>query len=65
MNPPDGEKLVADGSLDMVAFGRPFLANPDLPARVKQGGPYNEPRYVGWYGGSAEGYTDYPTLQAA
>jgi N-ethylmaleimide reductase len=65
MNPPDGEKLVADGSLDMVAFGRPFLANPDLPARVKQGGPYNEPRYVGWYGGSAEGYTDYPMLQSA
>ena len=35
------------------------------PARIRQGGPYNEPRSVGWYGGSAEGYTDYPTLQAA
>lgn len=65
MSPPDAEKLVWDGSLDMVAFGRPFLANPDLPARIGQGGPYNEPRPVGWYGGSAEGYTDYPALQAA
>jgi NADPH2 dehydrogenase/N-ethylmaleimide reductase len=49
----------------MVAFGRPFLANPDVPARIRQGGPYNEPRPVGWSGGSAEGYTDYPALQAA
>ncbi len=65
MSPLDAEKLVWDGSLDMVAFGRPFLANPDLPARISQGGPYNEPRPVGWYGGNAEGYTDYPALQAA
>lgn len=65
MSPPEAEQLVWDGSLDMVAFGRPFLANPDLPARIGQGGPYNEPRPVGWYGGSTEGYTDYPALQAA
>jgi N-ethylmaleimide reductase len=64
MSPPDAEKLVHEGQLDIVAFGRPFLANPDLPARIRQGGPYNEPRSVGWYGGDAEGYTDYPVLQA-
>jgi N-ethylmaleimide reductase len=62
ISPEAAQALVADGSFDMVAFGRPFLANPDLPARIRQGGPYNEPRYVGWYGGSDEGYTDYPAL---
>lgn len=46
----------------MVAFGRPFLANPDLPARILAGGPYNEPHPFGWYGGDERGYTDYPTL---
>jgi N-ethylmaleimide reductase len=54
--------LVDSGDLDMVAFGRQFISNPDLPARIKQGGPYAEARYVGWYGGSEEGYTDYPSL---
>ena len=49
----------------MVAFGRPFLANPDLPERIRIGGPYNEARSVGWYGGSEEGYTDYPSLKSA
>jgi NADPH2 dehydrogenase/N-ethylmaleimide reductase len=55
---------VAGGSVDVIAFGRPFLANPDLPARIRGGGPFNEPRSIGWYGGSAEGYTDYPSLQS-
>ena len=48
---------------DLVAFGRPFIANPDLVARLKQGGPFNEGNQKTWYGGGAEGYTDYPTLQ--
>ena len=65
MTPSVAEKLVQEGQLDLVAFGRPFLANPDLPARIRQGGPYNQPRSVGWYGGDAEGYTDYPALKAA
>lgn len=65
MTPSVAEKLVQEGQLDIVAFGRPFLANPDLPARIRQGGPYNEPRSVGWYGGDSEGYIDYPALQAA
>jgi N-ethylmaleimide reductase len=62
ITPEAAQELVGDGTLDMIAFGRPFLANPDLPARIAQAGPYNEPRFVGWYGGSAEGYTDYPSL---
>jgi N-ethylmaleimide reductase len=62
IDPGDAQKMVEEGALDMVAFGRPFLSNPDLPARIKNGGPYNEARYVGWYGGSEEGYTDYPSL---
>ena len=65
ITPNAAHDLVATRALDMVAFGRPFLANPDLPARIRQGGPFNEPRNIGWYGGTAEGYTDYPTLARA
>jgi N-ethylmaleimide reductase len=64
IRPPAAQELVAGGSVDVIAFGRPFLANPDLPARIRGGGPFNEPRSIGWYGGSAEGYTDYPSLQS-
>jgi NADPH2 dehydrogenase/N-ethylmaleimide reductase len=64
ITPPAAQELVAGGSVDVIAFGRPFLANPDLPARIRGGGPFNEPRSIGWYGGSAEGYTDYPSLQS-
>ncbi|PMS38422.1 NADPH2 dehydrogenase/N-ethylmaleimide reductase [Trinickia symbiotica] len=53
---------VQSGRLDAIAFGRTFLANPDLPERIQRGGPFNEPRPVGWYGGDEEGYTDYPSL---
>ena len=54
-------KVEADDA-DLVIFGRWFIANPDLPARIEAGGPFNEPRHVGWYGGDAEGYTDYEPL---
>lgn len=64
LTPEAGQALVADGRVDLVAYGRPFIANPDLPARIRQVGPYNELRAVGWYGGSDEGYTDYPALHA-
>ena len=47
---------------DLVAFGKLYIANPDLVARLKQGGPFNEGNQKTWYGGGAEGYTDYPTL---
>ena len=55
------EKAVADGA-DLVAFGVPFLANPDLPARLKAGAPLNVPDKTTFYGGGARGYTDYPTM---
>ncbi|MGA4842751.1 alkene reductase [Streptomyces sp. G45] len=59
---PDALALVEDGTADIVAFGTLFLANPDLPARLKAGGPFNEPDRATFYGGDAKGYTDYPTL---
>jgi N-ethylmaleimide reductase len=47
---------------DLVAFGQPFLANPDLVERLRRGAPLNKPNAGTYYGGGAEGYTDYPTL---
>ena len=54
-----------DAGADLVAFGRLFIANPDLPERLKQGGPFNEPDRKTFYGGKAGGYTDYPALDSA
>ena len=65
ITPLAAAELIGKESVHMVAFGRPFLANPDLPERIRIGGPYNEARSVGWYGGSEEGYTDYPSLKSA
>jgi N-ethylmaleimide reductase len=53
---------VEGGGVDAVAFGVPFLANPDLPERFLRGAPLNAPRPDKFYVGGAEGYTDYPTL---
>jgi N-ethylmaleimide reductase len=55
------EKAVADGA-DLVAFGRPYIANPDLVERLKAGAPLNTPDKTTFYGGREKGYTDYPTL---
>lgn len=63
--PEEAAEWVASGRADAVAFGRPFIANPDLPVRIAQGGPYNKPDPSTFYGGGAKGYTDYPTLQQA
>ncbi len=60
---PDRARIALnDGDGDCVAFGRLYLANPDLPERITQGGPYNEPDATTFYGGGAKGYTDYPSL---
>lgn len=62
----DGERAQAAidrGLADMVAFGRPFIANPDLPARLAHGWPLNTPDPDTFYGGSDKGYTDYPVYQ--
>ena len=62
---PGRLRLVADGVADMVSFGVLFLANPDLPARLARGGPFNRPDPATFYGGGDEGYVDYPALPAA
>ena len=47
---------------DLVAFGRPYIANPDLVRRLRDGAPLNTPDRATFYGGDAAGYTDYPAL---
>ena len=47
---------------DLIGFGRPFLANPDLVARMKAGAALNAPDMSTFYTADAKGYTDYPTL---
>ncbi|MEU8582039.1 alkene reductase [Streptomyces abikoensis] len=61
---PDALALIKDGTADLVSFGSMFLANPDLPHRLKQGGPFNTPDPTTFYGGDDQGYTDYPSLTA-
>jgi N-ethylmaleimide reductase len=53
------------GEADLIAFGRPYIANPDLPERLRRGGPFNPPDPETFYGGGARGYTDYPALAPA
>ena len=55
------EQAVASGRADLVAFGKLFIANPDLVYRLKHDLPLNEPDRATFYGGGANGYTDYPT----
>ncbi|ATM85768.1 alkene reductase [Yersinia massiliensis] len=56
------EDLIEKGFIDAVAFGRSYISNPDLVARLQQHAPLNEPDGETFYGGGAKGYTDYPTL---
>lgn len=58
------EHLVASGAADAVAFGRAFMANPDLPARIAQGVAWNPLNAETIYSPDATGYNDYPFLQA-
>jgi len=55
-------EAVESGKVDAVAFGKAFIANPDLVRRLKDNAPLNEPNQPTFYGGGAEGYTDYPAL---
>ncbi|MFC9860888.1 MULTISPECIES: alkene reductase [unclassified Streptomyces] len=59
---PDHHTVVDDGIADLISYGLLFLANPDLPARLRAGGPFNVPDPGTLYGGGAKGYTDYPAL---
>ena len=58
------ERLLEAGLIDAAAFGRSFIANPDLPERLRVGAELNPPNPATFYGGGEAGYTDYPALQA-
>ena len=58
-------EAVASGRADLVAFGRPFIGNPDLVRRLRENAPLNALNPQTLYGGGAEGYTDYPALETA
>lgn len=60
-----GARLVDAGLADLIAFGRPFIANPDLPARIANGWPLNPVDASTLYAGTARGYTDYPVHTGA
>ena len=55
-------KVLEADAADLIAFGKPFISNPDLVERLKKGAPLNEWDKATFYGGGAKGYTDYPTL---
>jgi len=57
------EQAVQNGD-DLVAFGKPFISNPDLVRRLRENAPLNPPDQATFYGGGAKGYTDYPVLAA-
>lgn len=63
--PETAAAAVASGNTDAVAFGRMFIANPDLPERMRKGAPLNKHNRATFYGGGAEGYTDYSFLVGA
>ena len=56
------QAALAEGRADAIAWGKDFIANPDLPHRLKTGAALNAQRPESFYGGDAEGYTDYPAL---
>jgi N-ethylmaleimide reductase len=63
-DPSRAATTIARGDADLVSFGRPFIANPDLPQRVRLGAPLNAIDSSRTYGGKGEvGYTDYPALE--
>ena len=57
-----GNQALAEGWADAIAFGVPFLANPDLPERFRRNAPLNEPDEATFYASGPKGYTDYPAL---
>ena len=57
------EQWIEAGKADLIAFGRAFLANPDLPERFRRRASLNEPDTKTFYGGGERGYTDYPSLE--
>ncbi|MFZ4125645.1 MAG: alkene reductase [Rickettsiales bacterium] len=62
--PENAKQAVESGQVDAVAFGRIFIANPDLPERISSGAALNPYNRATFYGGAEKGYTDYPFLNA-
>ncbi len=62
--PDTAAEAIASGKADAIAFGRLFIANPDLPDRVRRSAGLNAYHRPTFYGGGAEGYIDYPRLEA-
>lgn len=60
----EADAAIAAGKVDAVAFGKPFIANPDLPERIRDGLPLAEPDPTTFYTWDAKGYTDYPRYAA-
>ncbi len=58
-------EAVASGRADLVSFGRPFIGNPDLVRRLREGAPLSPPDPATLYGGGARGYIDYPALDGS
>ena len=57
------EETLEAGNADLISFGRPFIANPDLVERLRSGAPLAEAPKEYWYGGDATGYSDWPGMQ--
>jgi N-ethylmaleimide reductase len=57
-----GEAAIANGRADLIVYGRPFIANPDLVERFRLDASLNSWDVRTFYGGDDHGYTDYPTL---
>ena len=60
-----GDAVIAAGKADLVAYGVPYIANPDLVERFRADGPLSKPDPQTFYGVGPKGYTDYPTMAAA
>lgn len=60
--PAEAESQILAGTIDAVAFGVPYLANPDYPERIAAGAALNEPDYGTFYSTGPKGYTDYPCM---
>ena len=58
-----GNRLIAEGLADLVAFGRPYIANPDLVQRFAENAPLAEVDWETVYASGSHGYSDYPTYQ--
>jgi N-ethylmaleimide reductase len=64
-SPDSAEAIVERGDADLVAFGRLFISNPDLPKRIRLGLPLNAYDRKTFYGHDSRGYTDYPFAETA